>query len=369
MAPKVYPYGVFISRVQPPHKAHIASIRDALQSAGKVAILIGSCRQAPSVKNPFSFEQRAAMLASCFTESELARLQFYPLRDYPYSNTGWQVEVQRTLAEFTADNPPARSGWKDSVALFGHDKDNSTFYLKMFPQLTFVDTGWNAEVGKLSATDVRVGYFEGKQDYRDYVPEPVAEWMAGFKNTEAYRNLVAEHEFVIRFKDSWKTAPYPPTFNTADAVVMVSGHVLLVVRGGFPGKGLFALPGGYLNQDETLVECALRELKEETGLSVERKKLLAGLQVQHTFDHPNRRSRGRVITEAFGIRLEDSRDRILPGIRSRGGDDAKGALWMPIYECYRQPERFFEDHLPIIEWFQDKLEEKLPFTFRAETTR
>jgi len=42
---------------------------------------------------------------------------------------------------------------------------------------------------------------------------------------------------------------------------------------------------------------------------------------------------------------------------------------MPIYECYRQPERFFEDHLSIIEWFQDKLEGKFPFTFRAETTR
>jgi len=113
----------------------------------------------------------------------------------------------------------------------------------------------------------------------------------------------------------------------------------------------------------------LRELKEETGLQVERKKLLAGLQVQHTFDHPNRSSRGRGITEAFGIRLEDSRDRMLPGTRSLGGDDTKGALWMTIHECYRQKERFFEVHLSIIEWFQDKLEEKLPFAFRAETTR
>jgi ADP-ribose pyrophosphatase YjhB (NUDIX family) len=98
-------------------------------------------------------------------------------------------------------------------------------------------------------------------------------------------------------------------------------------------------------------------------------KAFAGSQVQHTFDHPNRGSRGRVIAEVFGIRLEDSRDLMLSGIRSRDGDDAKGALRMDIYESYRQPERAFEDHLSIIEWFQDNLEEKLPFTFRAEATR
>jgi bifunctional NMN adenylyltransferase/nudix hydrolase len=365
----VYPFGVFISRVQPPHKAHVATIRKALGAADRVAILIGSCRQAPSMRNPFSFEQRAEMLASCFTEDERHRLRFFPLRDFPYSNTGWQVEVQRTLAEFTADAPIPRSKWNESVALFGHDKDSSTYYLNMFPQLTFVDTGWDAEIGKVNATQVRASYFEGRQDFWDYVPQPVGDWLLRFMGTRGYTSLVEEHAFIQRFKDSWKAAPYAPTFNTADAVVMVSGHVLLVVRGGFPGKGLYALPGGYVNPDETLVECALRELKEETGLKVERKRLLGGLQVQHTFDHPSRSDRGRVITEAFGIRLEDSRDRMLPPIRSKGGDDARGALWMPLYECHRQPEKFFEDHLDIITHFQDKLEEKDPFTFRAETTR
>ena len=55
---------------------------------------------------------------------------------------------------------------------------------------------------------------------------------------------------------------------TVDAVVVQSGHILLVKRGDMPGKGLWALPGGFLNQEETMLDGAIRELKEETKIKV-----------------------------------------------------------------------------------------------------
>lgn len=53
-------------------------------------------------------------------------------------------------------------------------------------------------------------------------------------------------------------------FVTVDSIVLKSGHVLLVRRKSAPGKNLFAFPGGYLQQNESLVDCAIRELREET---------------------------------------------------------------------------------------------------------
>lgn len=365
---KEYPYGFFITRGQPPHKAHIGTIRKGLQAAERVAVLIGSCRQAATPKNPFSFEQRKAMFESCFTQEELKRLAFYPVRDYPYSNTAWAVEVQRIISDFTEGNRIPRSKWNESMALFGHDKDRSTFYLNMFPQLRFVETGWDSQIGDVCATDVRTSYFEGRQSHWDYLPEEVNQWLLKFEGTHEFVRLVEEWDYIKHYRASWASAPYVPIFSTADAVIVQSSHVLLVIRGGKVGNGLYALPGGFLEPHETLLECALREAKEETGLKINRNVLLGHLQAQHTFDHPNRDERGRFVTETFGFKLPDNRDRMLPAIRSKGGDDAKGALWMSLHDVTMQPERFAFDHWHIINYMAARLEDRIDFTFRAETT-
>ena len=68
------------------------------------------------------------------------------------------------------------------------------------------------------------------------------------------------------------TYEYPRPAVTADCVVMTKEdvpQVLLVERGNEPYKGCWALPGGFMNMDETTEQCAFRELKEETGLDVQ----------------------------------------------------------------------------------------------------
>ena len=67
------------------------------------------------------------------------------------------------------------------------------------------------------------------------------------------------------------TYEYPRPSVTADCVVITkedTPQVLLIQRGFEPFKGCWAIPGGFMNMDETTEQCAIRELEEETGLKI-----------------------------------------------------------------------------------------------------
>jgi bifunctional NMN adenylyltransferase/nudix hydrolase len=179
--------------------------------------------------------------------------------------------------------------------------------------------------------------------FQDYLPEQMIRHFQYALKSPDMRGVIAEAEFVKRYKDQWKFAPYKPTFNTVDAVVQCCGHVLMVMRGEQPGAGNFALPGGFIGQNEPLLDACIRELFEETQISVPRPVVLGSLHRREArvFDDPHRSSRGRTITHAYRFDLADKE---LP--RVRGGDDAAAAMWIPINAV--KPEKTFEDHAFII---------------------
>ena len=111
---------------------------------------------------------------------------------------------------------------------------------------------------------------------------------------------------------------------TADCVVVRSGsEVLLVRRGGEPFKGCWALPGGFMEMDETIEHCAVRELEEETGLHFAEQELrLIGV-----YSAPGRDPRGRTVTAAYRVELEE---RSAENGRPVAGDDAAEVRWWPL---------------------------------------
>lgn len=163
-----------------------------------------------------------------------------------------------------------------------------------------------------------------------------------------YRDVAEEWRYVAGYRARWAVAPFPVVFTTVDAVVLRAGHVLLVRRGGQPGKGLLALPGGFLDPaaDRSLRAGALRELREETGIQVPEAALAAAISGERAFDHPERSLRGRTITHAVRIDLGPGP---LPAVA--GGDDASQALWVPLAEVLEHPEALFEDHGDIVRHF------------------
>lgn len=340
-----YPFAVFIARLQPPHRAHIQVIDRALDKADQVIIVLGSSRCAANIRNPWTAADRENMVKRCFEYDKAKRLHFVSVRDQPYSDTNWMVEVHTKVTEISGDV---------KTAIAGHKKDRTTFYLEFFPQWEFVDLGLLHE--GLNATDIREQFFEeGKKEPRRWsdkhwhnaVHEGVRDFLEEFRRAPTFDDLLDQWEYVKRYKAQWASAPFPPTFNTTDAVVVKSGHVLLVERAINPGKGLLALPGGFIDQDRSLLDCCLRELKEETRINVDTRKMREYLRAEKTFADPNRSTRGRTITNAFFFKLSDAG--MLPLVR--GDDDAKRALWMPLGDIHRNEERFFEDHIDIIEFF------------------
>lgn len=349
-----YDYIVFICRGEPFHIGHEMVIKKALTLAQRVIVLVGSSNQPRTIKNPFTFFEREEMIYNSFpavTNSkdknilQPARLICVPLRDYMYNDQKWTAEVQRNV-----ENTMLLSGFSDypkKVAIIGHTKDESSYYLKLFPTWELIEHEMNEVV---NATDIRQLYFERSIKFIEgVVPISVYKFLEQFQKTNEYRELVEEWEFIKKYKKQWEATPYPVIFTTVDICVVCNGHVLLVRRKANPGKNLIAMPGGFVNQNEKLIDAAIRELREETNirLKVPDPVLKGSVRDMHVFDAPNRSLRGRTITHAYLIVLDNQKG--LPIVK--GGDDASAAFWMPLSEVERTPEAFFEDHHDMLTYF------------------
>jgi len=330
---KSFEYCVCIGRFQPFHHAHHELIKEALSHAETVLVVIGSAQRAPNILNPFTAEQREAMILSALSDDEKTHIKFLHVRDYYYTNNRWLTEVQQLVYDAT-------DGIDDNkICDIGE--------YSWFPQWKFFKM---RNLDRMPhATIVRGLYFTHDNAYKSHVSPGVVDYLESFKQTQFFKNLKEEYDYVRNYRASWDGAPFPPTFVTVDCVVIKSGHVLAVRRKGSPGRGLIALPGGFLNQKETILDGALRELKEETGIKVSKEELEKAVTETKVFDYPERSIRGRTITHAFLIDLGDGQ---LPPVK--GSDDADKAWWMSLSDFATREPEFFEDHFYIISHFINK---------------
>lgn len=334
--PKQFEAAVVIGRFQIPHSGHIKLFEEAKKLSDKLIIIVGSVGQPKTPKNPFSFEERKQMLEKVIPK-DLA-YEILPVRDQRYNLQSWVVDV---VNKVNSTLPPGWTDYPRKVCLVGHKKDTSSFYLDLFPQWKLFQF---EQVQIINATDLRNDLFMyTRPDDIEHIPDAIVDFLYEWMGSSDFTCLCEEYEHIKAYKRLWENTPFPPIFVTVDAVVIQSGHLLLVKRKDAPGKGLYALPGGFVEKNETLEDSVLRELEEETQIKLQRIVLKRAITERRVYDDPDRSLRGRTITHAF---LFELLGHDLP--RIRGSSDAEKAEWIPLNEVYTMGEQLFEDHLDII---------------------
>lgn len=342
---------VFAGRMRPFTEAHLFNIREALRRSQYVVVLVGSVGEPINFRNPFTFAEVREMIRVSLTASEADRVFILGVEDMD-TDPKWVVEVQRQVATLEKRLSLGRPA---AISLIGHSKDDSSYYLRMFPQWGAMNTENFGD--NMSATDIRNAlYLSGDpMDTLNRLTLPAGthlflrEWIA----TDAFLRMKAEFEF--NWAEGNKFSPHPYNdwhwHECADACAIQSGAVLLVRRGQMPGEGLWALPGGH-RQLERFRETAIRELYEETAIlelnpDITIDDLRSWVRSEKLCDDPWRSTRMVTTSVAYGL--------LVPGTKRplvKGTDDAKEARWWNLDEVTR--DMMFEDHFNIIQHFANK---------------
>jgi len=381
---------VVIGRFNPCHIFHVQTLLARAMEYDHVLVLLGSSRKARTWKDPLLWIQRKTLIQASIDElkacsgTKLYRdVDFTPIKDYPYTDNRWIFQVQE-LVEEKCSNLELHNDWDGRGAdedkkeewepiLVGVDKDMSTFYLKMFPQWQQDIIEPEGDTTQYSATQVREALFEDRiEDVSHMITSTVSQWLTFWLATPDGQRLQAEYikakgsKTVLAYKhreidpssgfmrDVYKEAPYSPTFHTVDSVVTWRGHILLIRRRAHPGKGLWALPGGFLETHEWPRDGAVRERTEESKLKFYHKGSKRRLHLHrdwckssHEFAHPGRSLRGRTITNAYHWVIPDEYE-----VEFEAADDADRAQWFTFYDVFKNMDYdIFEDHQHIAHHF------------------
>lgn len=147
--------------------------------------------------------------------------------------------------------------------------------------------------------------------------------------------LNAFNKGVLSYLEYFSEKMQQNTFVTADVIIDINGKVVLIKRTNPPFG--WALPGGFLDYDESVEECASREAKEETSLDV------FDLKQIHTYSVPGRDPRFHTVTVVFSAKAK--------GFPCGGSDAAEARLFSR--EEIKKLELAF-DHAQVLEDYFNK---------------
>jgi bifunctional NMN adenylyltransferase/nudix hydrolase len=355
--PSGYDLVVVIQRSNPPTRAHERNVLTAACVGARVASVKGSAYHPRRAKDPLSDEEVE------FTWSEIVKdnaevrekLRFARVRDY-YDNGKWGRNVEKEVYAILAADGIPRS--EARVAILGHSKDETSFYLTMFPEWDQLEM---PNYRGLNATDVRKLFYDADNLEGHWpmistmVPAATLGMLKSLARLPAYERLVAEYRYINKilgdeqkFRELKNNPDWELNTNCADAVIECSDHVLMGYRTGVYGYGHLAFPGGVKGK-ETFLDACLRELSEETTFSFTKAYLVQNfLRDSHVFDHPGRSQASTRVSMAFYFNLGN-----LPLQEIWGKDDMakRQMVWVPKKEWKDYAPSMFEDHDCIGDYF------------------
>lgn len=177
-----FDYLVYIGRFQPFHLAHMQTINIALQQSQHIILALGSTQNERNIKNPFSAIEREQMILSNFSEENQKRIHFVHVVDV-YNDVKWVKLVKSLVSEVVQVG--------DKVGLIGHFKDESSYYLQLFPEWEMVEL--ESLKGSISATPLREAYFRGDIKHAEF-PLGTVQFLEKFQHTDYYQKLKAKFE-------------------------------------------------------------------------------------------------------------------------------------------------------------------------------
>lgn len=201
----MFDFLIFIGRFQPFHLAHQAVIQEAFKHSKSVIILLGSAQpeegfsetsfrpdarvercSSRTLKNVFTASEREEMIRAAFTPEQQSQLYFAGLVDV-FNDAKWTAMVKRAVQDIVEHSiQSGNCGTVSKVGLIGHFKDQSSYYLSLFPEWPLVELD---NYFQLSATPIREQYLLGHLPTLAQVPASTLSFLINFQPTSTYSAL------------------------------------------------------------------------------------------------------------------------------------------------------------------------------------
>ncbi|MFT3997436.1 MAG: NUDIX domain-containing protein [Asticcacaulis sp.] len=305
---------ILVCRFQPLHSGHVDILKAAADAAARLVVVVVGMQQRREARYPFTMGEQARAVAQALEGRPVDIIEAGEYGDDPDLTTWLQPVLGRA------------PDWCWGV--IEDDFNPEALGLRV----------WSVSDTRAVTDGLRDAGYEGRLS-DDAIAEPLFD---GLRQLAQWDDLRAEHRMLRKYAQSWAAAPYPVNLVTADSVIYRDGTILLIQRAHIPGKDLWALPGGFVETDETLMAASLREVAEETGLHLNAAALKDRFRGARIFDRPHRCSRGRTVTHGF---IYDLSGLDLPP--AQAGDDAAATRWVSVEALESLREVFFQDHYHI----------------------
>ncbi len=175
----MYEFAVIIGRFQPFHAGHKALVEEALKIADNLIIFIGSRNVNRSFDNPWTVEERIDMIKRSLDNASLDRVILAGVNDTQNDPEAWVKNV--------VENVRNLSGGSQIIVLVGHRKDDSSYYLDLFPMWAYREIP--SYGGGISGADIRRQYFKDQSSFKEVVPPEVAAYMEKFSTTSFFKEI------------------------------------------------------------------------------------------------------------------------------------------------------------------------------------